>query len=134
MREILTGILNPQFIKFLFVGGSATLIQLFLLFALVECFLVHAVMSSCVAYLLSSIYNYILNYTLTFSSTKQHSETFPKFVLVVAIGVSVNTFIFWLTLNLINHYLIAQGVAIFFTLICNYLLHKYWIYQKDNNE
>jgi putative flippase GtrA len=78
---------------------------------------------------MAAIVNYLLNYYLTFASTKRHREAFSKFMVVVAIGLSVNTLSFWVLLNLINFYLFAQVGATLITLLVNFLLHKHWIYR-----
>jgi putative flippase GtrA len=118
-----------QFMRFLTVGGIATGVQFALLILFVELGLLPKVAASAVAYGMATIVNYLLNYYLTFASTKRHREAFSKFVVVVAIGLSVNTLSFWVLLNLINFYLFAQVGATLITLLVNFLLHKHWIYR-----
>lgn len=117
-------------LRFLFVGGTATLLQLGLLTLFIETELLAPVISSALSYSISAIYNYLLNYYLTFASTRTHLETFPKFLLVASFGVGVNTITFAALLQLTGYYLFAQCVAIVVTLLLNYTLHKYWIYRS----
>lgn len=123
-------LLRNKFIRFLFVGGTATALQMLILAALVELAGLDAVVSSSVGYCLSAVYNYWLNYHLTFSSSKSHLETFPKFVVVAAIGLMTNGVsmagFLWLGL----YYVFAQVGATAVTLVLNFLLHKYWIYRS----
>lgn len=117
-------------LRFLFVGGTATLLQLGMLTFFIETDLLAPVISSALSYAISAVYNYLLNYYLTFASTRTHLETFPKFLLVAGLGVGVNTITFAALLQLTGYYLFAQCVAIAVTLLLNYTLHKYWIYRS----
>ncbi|HEY7772482.1 MAG TPA: GtrA family protein [Marinagarivorans sp.] len=114
---------------FLCVGGSATLVQLVLLAVFIEFVGLAKVLASATAYLLSAGYNYMLNYYVTFGSRESHWVTLPKFVLVVAVGVLINTSVFAACLPYLP-YLIAQVIAIGAALVANYLLHKFWIYRR----
>ena len=120
----------PVPMRFLVVGGSSTLLQIGLLTLFIETGLLQPVFASALSYILSSIYNYFLNYYLTFVNTKSHLETFPKFVLVAATGVGINTLVFAMVFHLSHFYLFAQCIAVTVTLLLNYSLHKYWIYQE----
>lgn len=118
------------FIKFLWVGGLSTLAQFLALIALVESGLSGEVAASALGYLLGAVVNYLLNYYLTFASNQRHSQTLPKFVLVVAIGASVNTAVFALVARWIPWYWLSQCFATGASLVANFLLHKYWIYRR----
>lgn len=120
---------SRQFWMFIGVGGSSTLLQLVLLLAFVEYLAIAKVIASAAAYLLSAVYNYCVNYYVTFASTKSHSQTLPKFIGVVFIGVTVNVIVFTVALLAVP-YLIAQLIAVGVTLVVNFLLHKFWIYRS----
>ncbi len=118
-----------SFFRFFLVGGFSTLVQFSLLVVLVEVFGISAVAATAIAYVLSALSNYLLNFYLTFGG-RNHLSAFAKFIVVVFIGVNINTFLFWLVNQSVPHYLIAQVVALVGTLIVNFLLHKYWIYRR----
>lgn len=120
--------MSREIIIFLIVGGSSSLLQLTLLAAMIELLALPKTTASASAYLLSAAYNYLMNYHLTFSSDKGHRKTLPKFLVVVAIGVSINTTCFT-GLLLFTPYLVAQTGAILVTLVANFALHKLWIYK-----
>jgi putative flippase GtrA len=130
LKSYILLLLSSKLIKFLFVGGTATLLQFGFLTLFVEKIRILPVVASAGAYLLSAVYNYILNYRLTFKSKKRHAETLPKFLMVVGIGVLINTVVFAAAWEILGLYLIAQTIAVFVTLVVNFLLHKYWIYQE----
>ena len=127
--RILERLLSRQLMAFLFVGGSATLLQFVLLMLLVEAFGSGKVVASASAYLLSAVYNYLLNYYITFDSQQSHWATLPKFIVVVAAGVVVNTSVFAAALPYLP-YLAAQVIAVVAALVTNYFLHKFWIYRR----
>lgn len=127
---MLRRILGSQLLRFLLVGGSATLFQFALLITFIEVASLNKIWASFSAYLLSSAFNYLLNYYLTFSSKVGHLQALPKFVVVVAIGSAINTSVFTGALLFVP-YLLAQCVAVIAALCTNFLLHKYWIYRGD---
>jgi len=123
---------NDRLCRFLLVGGTATLLQMLLLVFLVEMELMNPVMASATSYVISAFYNYIANFYFTFSAreNKRHTETAPKFVVVSVIGVATNTLAFATANHFLNFYAASQVVAVFVTLLVNYLLHKFWIYRS----
>ena len=130
------------FIKFALIGGAATLLQFLLLGLFVELLNIAPIWASALSYCVSAIFNYIANYYLTFQSNSSHRQTFPKFVITVALGLTISTLLFamfhhalleWLptTSSLLkSSYLIAQLFATLLTLIANFLMHKFWIYRS----
>ena len=129
LKSLVTLLQSRQFLTFVCVGGSSTLLQFILLFVLVEWLVINKVIASATGYLLSSIYNYLLNYYFTFNHSGGHWQTLPKFGIVVLIGVVVNSIIFY-WFSYFMPYLIAQIFAVGATLIVNFLLHKFWIYRR----
>lgn len=129
-RDRINRLIEHDFSRFLLVGGTATALQFGLLIVFVEAAGLPPVFSSAASYTISAVYNYLMNNTLTFKSTKKHIETFPKFAIVVFIGVNVNTLLFAAFLQIIGIYVIAQCGAVVGTVLVNYVLHKYWIYRS----
>lgn len=128
-----------RFVLFVGIGAISTLIQFLLLILFVEGHLLPEVIASATGYVLSSFFNYWANYRYTFKSTSNHAQTFPKYALAVAIGLSTNTLLFaaflWLFNNYfalpwVEHYLAAQFLATGITVILNFAVHKFWIYRN----
>lgn len=128
MYPLIKRLLSKQLVKFLLVGGTTTALQFILLVLMVELLMVPKVIASATSYAGAAVYNYCLNYTVTFASRQSHWETLPKFVVVVAIGLSVNTSVFALCL-LLMPYVFAQCIAVGAALVTNFVLHKFWIYR-----
>lgn len=127
-NNIISRLMTMHAVKFLLVGGVATGTQFLLLILFVELLSIQEVVASASAYGCASIVNYLLNYYFTFNSNKSHKTAFAQFIVVVAIGLGINTLSFSLFI-LFTHYFIAQIMATLITLISNFLLHKYWIYR-----
>ncbi|MBN8432190.1 GtrA family protein [Microbulbifer salipaludis] len=121
--------LLPRAVRFAAVGGVATAIQYTVLVLLVELFGVVAIAASALAYGLSALANYLLNYHFTFGGAVEHSRSLPKFVAVAVVGLAINTLCFALAATQLP-YLAAQVVATLVTLAGNFLLHQYWVYRE----
>ncbi|WGL16639.1 GtrA family protein [Microbulbifer bruguierae] len=117
-----------RFGRFAAVGGVATALHYLLLVALVELFGVDEILSSAIAFSISSVANYFLNFYLTFAADLPHRQALPKFVLVAGLGLVVNTLCFTLLLPFLP-YLLAQAGATLVTLASNFLLQQFWIYR-----
>lgn len=128
-----------RFALFLGIGGISTLIQILLLILFVESRLLPEVIASGAGYLIAAIFSYWANYRFTFNSQQSHWKAAPKFALTVALGVSVNTLLFAGFFYIFSHlwhppllepYIVAQGLAVGFTVIVNFVMHKFWIYRE----
>jgi len=118
-----------SFIKFLVVGGAATLIQYVLLVGLVELTVINVVILSGVSYAVSAVFNYLVNYYFTFKSVASHRVATIKFLLVAGCGLLLNTFAVYVMVEIQNmHYLVSQVLATTVVLLWNFSIHKYWTY------
>jgi putative flippase GtrA len=118
-----------QFKKFFIIGGFSTCLQYGFLILLVQFFRVGAAEASAVGFVLSAIFNYYLNYTITFGSNASHNIVVPKFILTASSGLMINTGVIWLVLNVLDmHYLIAQILATCIVLVWNFTVNKIWVF------
>ena len=119
----------PKFARFLLVGGLCTGAQYAILVCLVEWGSFPAVAASTVGYLVSSVLNYLLNYTFTFRSAAPHGRSLPRFALISGIGVLLNGAVTYLGADVIGaHYLIAQAAATAVTLLWNFSANLRWTF------
>jgi len=124
-----------RFIKFLGVGGAATLIQYGILIAMVELFQSSALVGSTVGYLVSGVFNYTLNYYFTFTSTAGHGLAVTRFVIVAVVGLALNSgLVFLLTDMLAVFYITAQVIATAAVVIWNFIAHKHWTYRSAKDD
>lgn len=118
-----------KFIKFIGVGGVATAIQYILLVLLVELTSTNIVLLSAFSFLVSAVFNYLMNYYFTFESDAKHGVATIKFALVASCGLLLNTAIMHLMVEMQNiHYIVSQVSATIVVLFWNFFIHKYWTY------
>lgn len=121
-----------QLIKFFAVGAIATLIQYVVLWALVESELCSVVLASSAGFVLSALFNYLLNYYITFASGSSHQLALVKFVTVATIALGINALLIGLLHNWLGfHYLIAQLFTTAVVFCFNFLAHRHWTYQVN---
>lgn len=120
-----------KFIKFLGVGGLATAVQYGILILLVETDLAIAVVASSVGYIVSGVLNYVLNYYYTFQSVAKHHSAAIKFILVMTIGLGINSGMVYLLTEIVGiYYLVAQVLATIAVLLWNFTAHLFWTYKS----
>ncbi len=119
---------------YLVVGVASVVIQWGLLALFVESSLLKPVLASFVSYLVSSIFNYFANYYLTFSSQKNHLQSMTRYFAVVAISLSLNTFLFYWLMQLFTFYgieqfyLVAQCMVTVLMVMVNFVVIRKWVY------
>ena len=119
------------FVRFLLVGGSATVVQYLVLVALVRWWGLGPVLASSVAYVISALYNYVLSYAITFRSSRAHVSAIPRFAVVLLIGLALNAIVVWFLADQLRvHYLVAQVAATLVTLSWNYFASLRWAFAR----
>lgn len=122
-----------EILKFLIVGGSATALQYGLLIVFVQFAGLSPVVATSIAYAISSVYNYLLNYYATFKSDASHRTAATKFAAVACSGLLINAGIIAALTKVGVHYLVAQVVATVVILVWNFVVHKYWTYRDHKS-
>jgi putative flippase GtrA len=119
-----------EFVTFAGVGVIGTAVHYLALVALVQGFGVAPIPASVVGFILGAFTNYVLNYRITFLSTKKHSEAMMKFYLVALAGLTLNTLVMAFAIRwLAFHYLLAQASATAVTLMFNFCGNRYWTFR-----
>lgn len=120
-----------QFVRFLMVGGLATLIQYAILFLLVHFLATNVVVASSIGFGISAVFNYLLNYRFTFSADVGHHKAVPKFALVAGMGLYVNGILIWFAHDYLSlHYLVSQVFATGGTILWNFVMNKIWTFRQ----
>ena len=118
-----------RMLSFATIGGIATALHYVILILLVEILSVTALVASSVGFVCSAALNYWLNYHLTFKSSQRHSDAGPKFMLIAAIGLGINSGIVAIGTELARtNYLVVQVVATAFVLAWNFLANSAWTF------
>jgi putative flippase GtrA len=127
--------LGHKFVRFLIVGGVATIIQYSALIGMVERWHWNAVVASSLGYLLSAIANYLLNYYFTFRSDNQHRVAIARFAAVAAAGFVLNALIMELLAGKLHvPYVLSQILSTAVTLIWNYWANSKWSFGRQPSQ
>jgi putative flippase GtrA len=123
-----------KFTKYATVGAIATLIYMGMLVALVEVFGLDPVWSSVISFIFILIGSYFANQNWTFRSGRGHLYSLPRYIAVSLSGLSLNTGIMYVTVNILGWwYIFGQVVAIFVVPLSNFLLNFYWSFREDQD-
>ncbi len=122
-----------QFFKFCVVGAIGTIINLVVLYSLVEWLSVWYILAASIAFGVASTSNYILNKIWTFhyktTSTSGVFDSYVKFLSVSIIGLAINLIILYLLVEYFHiWYIFSQIIAIGVTSIWNYSGSKIWAF------
>jgi len=121
--------LISQFLLFTGVGAIGTAGHYVTLIVLVQVGQIAPVYASACGFVIGALINYSLNYRYTFASTKKHTETMTKFMLVAIFGFVINSGIMALgTETLTVNYLIVQITATAIVLISNFTINRFWTF------
>lgn len=123
-----------SFIRFLAVGGSATLLHYVLIFVFVLLGWFSHNTASGVGFALSACFNYWANARFTFSGKKNHLHSLPRFAITALLGCVINVGVLYglqmlgvpkTGLPFAFSQLFATGVV----LIWNYMLNALWTFK-----
>jgi putative flippase GtrA len=117
-----------RFVRYLAVGGIATVIQYILLVLLVRAFRIAPTLASTIGFALSAIVNYLLNYHFTFESDRPHGPAAAKFAVLAASGLIINAVMMHLLVNAGVRYLIAQVCATAVVLFWGFIGNTIWTF------
>ena len=123
-------VLLKQIVKFAFVGGSAFVIDFAVLWVLTEFFGVHYLISNCISFTVSVIYNYILSVCWVFdvSAKRKKSAELIVFMVLSVIGLGINQLVYWLCVEFAGiHYLISKIGATAIVMVYNFITRKLFL-------
>ena len=88
-------------------------------------------LAGAVAFALALPVNYGLHKLWSFQSRRLHREAVPRFVLVIALGLSMNSIVIWFAVETLHlHYLLAQFAGLAVVAVWNYLTFENWVFRK----
>lgn len=121
-----------QFVKFVMVGITSSVINLALLYSFTEFLAVFYLYSAALSLLISSVNGYTLNHKWTFKTEekRRHHSSYGKYLILITctyfinlsvLGFLVESFGIW--------YIFAEIIAIFVALIGNFFGSKFWAFK-----
>lgn len=125
-------------IKFAFVGGLGSVTNLAVFYVLSN-FSIHYMLNSCICFLIAVSQNYFLNALFTFQSKELSLVQYISYVFANIFGLCINLCVLFIFRNFIFnelHFkdLLSQAFGVASAMIINFLLSKYFVFHRKNNE
>lgn len=120
-----------QIFKFGIVGVIAAIIDFGTLFILTTFLDTYYLLSAAIAYILSTVFNYIASMQYVFVSKFDKSEKnkeFLIFVILSVIGLAINELIMWFFVEEFNlHYILSKVIATIIVMVWNFITRKMFL-------
>ena len=123
LKEKLTRILNNQIIRYIFSGGTATFVNLVVLYGLVQFFHLWYLTSAIIAFCFSAVVSFVLQKFFTFrdGSKKGMHLQFSIFFFYVLAMLGVNTLLMYLFVDIWGFwYFLSQIIISIIIAFLNY--------------
>lgn len=123
-----------QFMRYFFIGGATTVIDMSLLFVLTHYFGIWYLLSATISYFVGMVIAFYSNKYLTFSNLdKKHSSQFLKFAGVALIGLAINNLIILICVEYFGlWYMFGKFIAVWFSVIWNFCGHKWYSFRQSS--
>jgi len=121
-------ILSRQFIIFGLIGGINTLIYLSIYYGLVY-LKVHFIIANTLGFFASVFNAYYLNRRFVFNHKQAKPNSFIKSFVTYGSTFIISTFLLYAMINWMGiSKQIAPLINLCFTIPCNFILHKFWVF------
>lgn len=121
-----------QFLRYVFVGGAAFIVDFFSLFLLTDYFGIYYIISAALAFILGLVTNYLLSIKWVFNQRNIDNKTieFSLFAFIGIIGLGLNEiFIWFFTSKLGIYYMISKIITAIIILFWNFFARKLTLFQ-----
>lgn len=126
--------LLTQILKFIVVGGIATVIDYIIFYIMYDVMNINTLVSNIVSFSISVIYNYIASIKWVFDVDKEKDkkQQFIIFIILSIIGLGINTGIVFVLIEVLKVYsMISKVVATGIVMVFNFITRK--IFLEKNN-
>ena len=113
-----------QFMRYIFVGGFAFVVDYFLLYICTELGRLHYLLSATLSFVVGLIVNYILSTKWIFTKSKISSTTIEFFVygIIGVIGLILTDILLYIFTDLMHiHYMISKIITAVIVMIWNFI-------------
>jgi len=121
-----------QFFRYVFVGGTAFIVDFLSLFILTDYFGIYYIISAALAFILGLVTNYLLSIRWVFNQRNINNKTieFTLFAVIGIIGLVLNElFIWFFTSELGFYYMISKIITAIIILFWNFFARKITLFQ-----
>ena len=119
-----------QIIKFIIVGGIATIIDYIVFFLLHDYLKINTLISNIISFTVSVIYNYIASITWVFevNTNLDKKKQFIVYIILSIIGLVINTGIVYLCVDILKMFsLIGKVIATVIVMTYNFITRKMFL-------
>lgn len=116
-----------KIIRFIVVGGIATIIDFVCLYIFKEFLNFNVILANTLSFTISVIYNYIasIKYVFDVDKNKNRKIQFIVFIVFSVLGLILNNLILYLLTDKLNiYYLISKIIATMFVMVFNFITRK----------
>lgn len=125
-----------QFFRYLFVGGSAFLIDFFFLYFFTDICGVYYLVSATLSFIISLIYNYLISTYWVFNKNQIKNKfiEFSIFSLIGVIGLIFTEILLYLFTDILGlYYLLSKIITAIIVLFWNFIARRVMFYGKNFN-
>lgn len=120
-----------QLFRYLFVGGTAFVVDFGLLWVLTEYCNLHYLLAAALSFIAGLITNYALSVRWVFHERVLHSRVveFSVFVIIGVVGLGLNEAIIWLITEWLRcHYIASKIISAVVVFFWNFMARKYLLF------
>ncbi|MFC1647737.1 GtrA family protein [Patescibacteria group bacterium] len=119
------------FIKYSIVGASGTIVDLTILYLLVEYAHINVFIAATISFIIAVFNNFTLNKFWTFQDNSQkYTRQFLKFFMVSLVGLLLTLSFMYFFISVVGiWYMLAKIFTTFIVLIWNFTVNKYWTFK-----
>ncbi len=118
-----------QFLRYGAAGAVGTAIHYATLIALVQIARLPVVAASTVGAIAGAVVNYVVNHRWTFTRTRSHAQSLPRFAVVALAGLVINATVVAVLMKFAStHYLVVQIAATGVVLVAGYFANRSWTF------
>lgn len=121
-----------QMIKFMFVGGSGTLLNLLFLWILTDLAGFHYLISYIISFCIVLISNYTLNTYWTFKNSKRNNYGLLRYGLIGLGTLSIRQLLLYVFTDIFGiYYLLSAIIVTVISFIINFIFSKRYVWVKS---
>ena len=125
--------LHQTLLRFCITGLTTAVIYLTICYLLVKISKTSAEIAGFIGFVAILPINYLLHKLWSFESKRFHRETAPKFLVVIVLGIIINSTAIHIFVTFGLHFLIAQVFAMSVVIIWNFGMFKWWVFPQNSS-
>ena len=123
-----------QFFRYIFVGGTAFIVDFFFLYFFSDICGIYYLISAVLSFIISVLVNYIMSTKWVFNQDKIDNKVleFNLFILISTVGLAFTEILLYFFTDIVGlYYLISKIIAAIIVLFWNFLARRVMFYGKS---